>query len=99
MIIYQHRATVVASSGSTSSVTLRVMGGICRHALVLPNTATTVFRANLVDSNDLTVLNWGFHRGELNDQTIQLPMAGSYTVNVTNASPDDTFRVLLSVEE
>ena len=99
MTIYQHRASVTASSGSTSSDTLNVRGGILRQVLVTANTSTTVFRANLVDANSVTVSNWGFHTGQINDGSITLPVAGRYTLNITNASPDDSFTVLLGVEE
>ena len=99
MTVYQHRATVTAQSGSTSTVTLKVLGGLLRQVLITANTSTTVFRANLVDENSITVENWGFSRGELREDGIAFPMAGIYTLNVTNASPDDTFTILMSVQE
>ena len=99
MNVYQHRATVTAASGSTSSQSLNVIGGLLRQVLVYANTSTTVFRANLVDDNSLTIANWGFNTGQLNDLDISIPISGRYTLNITNASPDDTFSILLSVEE
>lgn len=98
MTIYQHRATVTAASGATSTTTLRVRGGICRQVIITANTATTVFRANIVDENSLTIENYGFHTGEVNEKTT-IPMAGSYIINITNASPDDTFKIMIGVEE
>ena len=99
MTIYQHRATITAASGSTNTVTLNVRGGLCRQVMVIANTSTTVFRTNIVDNSSYTVANYGFSRGQLNDATAQIPMAGVYTVNITNASPDDTFRILLGIVE
>lgn len=99
MNIYQHRASITASSGSTSSDTLNVRGGLLRQVLVTANTSTTVFRANLVDANSVTVSNWGFHTGQINDMHVSLPVSGRYTLNITNASPDDTFTVLLGIQE
>lgn len=99
MLIYQHRATVVAASGSTSTATLKVFGGLLRQVLVTANTASTVFRANLVDENSVTVENWGFSTGQLREDAIALPVAGTYTLNITNASPNDTFTILLGVQE
>jgi len=99
MTIYQHRASVITSAGSRASTTLNVAGGICRQVIVRANTSTTAFRVDLVDANSVTVMNYAFHTGELVDHEVKLPMAGAYTLNVTNASPDDTFTVLLGVEE
>lgn len=99
MIIYQHRQTVVASSGSTSSLTLKIVGGLCRQLLVTSNTATTVFKVNITDDNDLKIMDYGYYTGTLNDQTLYTPMAGKYSINITNASPDDTFKVYVAVEE
>ena len=99
MTVYQHRATVTAASGATSTATLRVRGGILRQMFIVANTDTTVFRSNLVDEASLTVQNWGFHTGMLNDNAISMPAQGTYTLNITNASPDDTFKILIGVEE
>lgn len=98
-MIYQHRASVTTAAGSVASTTLNVKGGLLQQLVVRANTATTVFRADLVDANSVTVGNWDYHEGELNDIGRSLPMAGTYTLNVTNASPNDTFTILLAVAE
>ena len=99
MRIYQHRATLTASGGSNNTLSLAVVGGLCRHVLVSANTATTVFGVDVVDPNSVTVLNYPYHQGEINDWDITLPMSGRYTLNITNSSPNDTFSVLLSIQE
>lgn len=99
MTIYKHRASVTASSGSTSSTTLNVRGGLCRQIVIRANTSTTVFRANITDENSDVVVNYPYHEGEINDWDICIPMSGKYTVNITNSSPDDTFVVKVGVEE
>lgn len=98
MTIYQFRATVTTSAGSTSSSSLKVSGGVCRQVLVKANTASTTFFANLVDENSLTVMDYGMQTGEMNDIT-GFPMSGKYTFSITNASPDDTFKIYFAVEE
>ena len=98
MRIYEHRATVVAAGGSTSTVTLNVIGGLCRQLLVRSNTTTTVFRCYLEDSHGLLKRNYGICTGELNDVTF-LPMTGYNKLYITNASPNDTFKVYLGVQE
>lgn len=101
MTVYEATTSVTTASGTVSVATLFIPGGIGRQLLVRANTATTLFRVALVDQDNITRRNWGFHRGELNDTTdnIRLAFTGSYSVQVTNASPDDTFRVILSVQE
>ena len=98
MTIYQFRSSVTTASGSTSTTSLNVRGGICRQVLIEANTATTVFQAYIEDSNGLEVIRWSAQTGELNDITA-IPMAGRYTVYITNASPDDTFSTYFGVEE
>lgn len=98
MTIYQHRATITASGGTTSSTTLKVRGGLCRQVLIIANTATTVFQPFITDESGLEVSRYGLQTGELSDIT-SIPMAGQYTINITNASPDDTFKIMLGIEE
>ena len=66
--------------------------------IVQAATSTTVFRANLTDSNSLNVMDYGVQTGEMNDVTA-FPMSGRYTFNITNASPDDTFTIYFGVQE
>ena len=99
MTIYQYRASLTASSGSVSSTTLKVRGGLLRQVYVKSNTATTVFMTNLVDDNNVTIMTWASQTGNLNDIDIAVPVQGQYTFNITNASPDDTFKILLGVQE
>ena len=101
MTVYEHTTSMPTASGTVSTASLFIPGGIGRQLLVRANTATTLFRVAIIDGASITRRNWGFHRGELNDTSdnIRLAFAGSYTVQVTNASPDDTFRIILSVEE
>ena len=100
MKIYEHKTSLTTASGSTSSATLRVIGGLLRYLLVRALTSsTTQFRVNLVDENSVTRLNYAYHVGELVDDKITLPVSGQVTVNITNASPDDTFQLVFSVQE
>ena len=98
-MIYEHKATVTAASGSTSTVSLNVIHGLCRNIYVRANTLTTVFRVNLTDEDGDNRIDYGFHTGMLNDAAIAFPMVNKYTLNITNASPNDTFKVKIGVEE
>ena len=99
MTIYEYRTTMVVSAGSISAVTLNILGGLGRQFLLRANTASTVFRAQLEDSNGLVRSSYDFHTGELNDDKLSLPMAGAWTIRITNVSPADTFSVFLGVQE
>ena len=101
MTVYEHKVTITAASGAATSSTLFIPGGMGSQLLVRANTATTLFRVDLKDEDGLIRRHWGFHRGELNDTSdnIRFAFVGSYAVEITNASPDDTFTVRLSIEE
>lgn len=99
MTIYEFSTSMVAQSGSTSAVSLNIRGGLMGQLLVRANTSTTVFRVNIDDKNGITRMNYGFIKGELNDVGRLFPIVNKYTISVTNASANDTFRILLAVQE
>jgi len=99
MTIYEHRTSQTASSGSVSSYTLNVPGGLLKQVLIRARTDTTVFRFNLTDNKGIVRLNYGFHSCEINDVNVEFPIVGVYSANITNASPNDTFDIILAVQE
>lgn len=101
MTIYEHRVSVTTAAGAVATSTLFIPGGIGTQLLIRANTATTLFRADLQDGNGVIRRHWGFHRGEINDTSdnIRFAFAGSYAVELSNASPNDTFTIILSLEE
>ena len=99
MTIYEHRDSITAISGAVASLSLKVPGGLLRDVLIRANTATTLFRANLQDSNSVVRQDYAFHRGEIHDTAITLPIQGQWSVNIANASADDTFQVVLGIQE
>ena len=74
-------------------------GGLCRQILITANTSTTVFRANLQDEDGINRLDFGFCKGQLNEVGLAFPMVNTYTVSITNASPNDTFVGRVAVQE
>jgi len=62
------------------------------------NTASTTFISYIEDDKALEVMRYSMQVGELNDITA-FPVSGEYTIYITNASPDDTFRLYMGVEE
>lgn len=99
MTIYEHKTTLTASAGSTATTSLDIRGGLMRQILVTANTSSTVFRANLQDRDGIVRVDWGFNTGQLNELGLAIPVVNRYTLNITNASPNDTFTVRLAVQE
>jgi hypothetical protein len=99
MTIYEYRTSMTVAAASFSSVTHNVRGGILNQVYIVASTATTVFKANLQDKNGFTRKNWDFVEGELNDDKLYVPITGEWTVNITNVSPNDTFNLVLAVQE
>ena len=99
MTIYEFNTSVTVQGGSSNAVSHAIVGGRCQYLLIRANTATTIFRADLKDDNGVVRLNYDFHEGEIVDDKINFPMTGKYTVEITNSSPNDTFRIILSVPE
>lgn len=99
MSIYEFRTSLTVAGGSASTVSLPVNGGMMQQLLILANTSTTVFRASIVDSRSITRRRYGFSTGELNDVGSFFPMVNRYTLNITNASANDTFQVVMAVQD
>jgi hypothetical protein len=97
--IYEHRTSLTASAGEVSTTSLKIVGGLLRYVLVRANTATTNFRLTLKDDHNTERLNYGFHKGEIVDDKLSMPVDGTYTAVITNANQDDTFELILSVQE
>jgi len=99
MHIYEHKTSLLTQAGSTSTVTLNVIGGLCRQVFVKANTSTTVFRASLQDEDNISRVDWGFSTGMLNEIGMAFPIVNQYRLSITNASPNDTFVVRIAVQE
>lgn len=103
MNIYRHETSQTAASGSVSSTTLNIRGGLLRQVLIRAGTSSTLFRVDIKEQTGITVLNYGYHEGEIQDTglsgALPLPVLGNYTINITNASRDDIFDVRLLVQE
>ncbi len=97
--VYEHRTSLTAASGSVATTTLKIYGGLLKNVYIKAMTDTTTFKANLVDDKDKTRIKWSTTNCEINDMGLDFPLQGQYTLNITNASPDDTFDVILAIQE
>lgn len=98
MTIYEHKTTLLISAGSISTVTLKVRGGLMRQLWIKSNTATTVFRAQILDEDSDNIMDYGFSTGMLNDITA-VPVVNTHTISITNVSPNDTLKLKFKVQE
>ena len=90
---------MTVSAGSISSSTLKIVGGLLRQVYVRANTDTTVFKVDLQDERSTIRRAYDFHEGELNDVGFAMPVQGQYTISITNVSPNDTFKIVLAIQE
>ena len=98
MQIYEHRTSQTAASGIVASSTLKVCG-MLQNVFVSAGSDNTLFKFDLVDDGGITRVRFDYHYGEINKFGLGFPMRGEYTCNITNASIDDTFDIVLGVEE
>ena len=87
------------ASGAISTTTLKILGGIGKYLLIRANSSGTSFRADIKDDDSEIRIDYGYHKGELVDDKLRLPMSGTYTINIKNGSYNDLFKIILSVEE
>jgi len=99
MNIYEHTTSMTTQGGTQATTTLGIRGGLLRQVLVRAATDTTQFQVEIKNERSINILDFGFHVGEVNDCDLTVPVCGEYTLTITNASPNDTFDVQLSVEE
>lgn len=94
MLINPIRRTLTTSSGVASD-TFGSMG-ICHQILVAPATSSTGYTVTLTDPGSVVVFKRTSEVGTLNDEVV-LPLAGNYTIDLSSASADEDFTILISV--
>lgn len=98
MIFYNVTTSMLISAGSASIVTLKIVGGVCKHTFIKAESAGTVFKVNFTDEGDRVVRKYGFHKDEINDNQ-EYAMQGEYTLDIVNVSISCNFDILLRILE
>ena len=98
MTIYKEYKIGTASTGTWSDNTGRFHGDALLHVVVQAATGTTTFDFSLVNDDSVTVKTWNRNTGELNEE-VYIPLRGIYTMQISNASADEEFKILLMVDE
>jgi len=88
------RKTLTVASGSASDTFSST--GLCHQILIKPETSSTQYDVSLTDPGSVVVFKRTSEVGTLNDE-VTLPLAGTYTLNIDNATVDEDFTVLILV--
>lgn len=88
------RKTLTTSSGSASDTFSST--GICLQILVEPTTSSTQYDISITDSSDTVVFSRVDETGTFNE-LLGLPLAGTYTFSIDNATNDEDNTVFIGV--
>ena len=98
MSVHIHKAVITTAAGVGNSATLAIRWGLLRHLIIRANTSnSTLFRATVDDENDVTLLHYGYHEGDLNDTQIAIPVVGILTVRISSSSAAETYTIRVGV--
>ena len=88
------RKTLTPSEGSVSDTF--TTHGLCHQILVKPDTASTQYDVSLTDSGSVVIFKRTSEVGTMND-LITLPLSGTYTLSIDNATVNEAHTVLIVV--
>lgn len=98
-MIHRFYTTLVTAAGAGSTNTQPFVGGLCRHIFIQSSTTGTTFQANITDPDSLQVRTYSGVATTVSDANQILPVLGTYTIRITNASADGLFSIFMMVEE
>ena len=102
MNIYAIDISQTASSGTWSTNTLKIAGGILRNILVKAATSTTTFDFKIIDEKDNIIYDTSRNEKTATgilDDSVRIAMKGKYTLTVYNSSADELFTGRLMIQE
>ncbi len=88
------KKTLTPDTGSVS--TTFTTHGLCHQILVKPDTSSTQYDVSLTDSGSVVIFKRTSEVGTMND-LITLPLSGTYTLSIDNATVDEAHTVLIVV--
>jgi hypothetical protein len=97
--VYRYKpSSVTPTAGLWSGNTLKILGSLCHQIYVKATTGTTTFNLSIIDPDSISIRKFTNITGTLNDLT-PFPMSGINTVEISSASADEAFTVLVCVME
>lgn len=99
MLFYQLQPSeFTPTSGTWSATTHKFSGALLRHVYIRPTTASTTFDFQLTDEEGRVFIDMDDNTGCLNRE-YQIPLIGTYTISITNASVDELFDIRFVAED
>lgn len=99
MDIHKVETTITTAGGNGSHNTLPIIGGLCRHIFIQPESSGTIYDFAITNDSSLEVRGYDNITDTLNDDSRILPMRGIYTVSVQSANQDSLFNILFMVQQ
>lgn len=90
--------SVTPTAGLWTGNTLKILGSLCHQLYIKAATSTTTFNLSIIDPDSVSIRKFTNIKGTLNDLT-PFPMSGINTVEISSASADEVFTVLVCVME
>ena len=97
-LVEKERLSLSISSGSGSDNTRKYSGGELIQVCVWATTSTNIFDLAIVDEDGDTIYEELAIEGEFEEHAIYIPLRGTYTVSITNATVDEVIVVKLMIE-
>ena len=97
-IINENRQIIATSLGSANFNFRYQLGVIVKQIIVEATTNSTTFDIQILDPNNDVILERDSIVGTLNE-FVEMPIIGSYTLEVLNASRDENFKVKIIAYE
>lgn len=97
MLIHSEKITKATQSG-TFSENFRSIYGMCHQIVIRPVTETTTYSFKIMDSTDTIVFERTSETGTYSELT-EMPMRGTYTLTVYDATADETFICQIIIKE
>ena len=98
ILVHEEKPIAVATVGGAWSANTVSINGLLKQVLVRATTASTMFDFSLTSDQNDVVYKRTDMTGLINEE-IEVPFHGVYTMAITNATKDEPFTVLLSVQQ
>ena len=91
----QYEKVITVSSGTGSHITTTSFNHTLRELIITPNTTTTSYKYQLLDSGGTIILDGtrAPHTGRTGVNGPEIPMVGNITIELTSVSTDENITV------
>lgn len=97
LFFYKFSKNVITSGGVSETSTTKIRG-ILMHIIIRANSDDTTFDFQLYDDDSVVIFERNDVDGGINEQ-VMIPVEGEYTLSITQASANETFRIYFMIRE